>query len=93
MGSYLGFSREYDTIDGQTIPLREHTAFDDKRRWMNGTSLGLRLNPQQQKRRLKRVTRILDAKYDAADLPAIVEENCSHLTARQKGALRKLLQN
>jgi hypothetical protein len=35
----------------------------------------------------------LDAKYDAADLPKIVEENCSHLMARQKSALLKLLQS
>jgi hypothetical protein len=49
--------------------------------------------PAATKEETERVTHILDAKYDAADLPAIVEENCSHLTARQKGALRKLLQS
>ncbi len=28
----------------------------------------------------KRVIEILDAKYDKADLPAIIRDNCSHLT-------------
>lgn len=91
MGSYLGFSREYDTIDGQTIPLREHTALNnDKRRLMNIYRAAT--EPAATKEETERVTRILDAKYDAADLPTIVEENCSHLTARQKGTLLKLLQ-
>jgi hypothetical protein len=29
----------------------------------------------------KRMVKILDAKYEKADLPAIIRENCSHLTA------------
>ena len=32
----------------------------------------------------KRVGEILDAKYDKADLPAIVRENCSHLSATDR---------
>jgi hypothetical protein len=29
----------------------------------------------------KRMVKIFDAKYEKADLPAIIRENCSHLTA------------
>ena len=90
-GAILDFFEGTMTIDGQTIPLREHTALDDKRRLMNIYRAAT--EPAATKEETERVTRILDAKYDAADLPKIVEENCSHLTARQKGALLKLLQS
>ena len=90
-GAVLDFRENTMTIDGQTIPLREYTAFDDKRRLMNIYRAAT--EPAATKEETERVTRILDAKYDAADLPTIVEENCSHLTARQKGALLKLLQS
>jgi hypothetical protein len=39
----------------------------------------------------KRVIEILDAKYDKANLPAIVRENCSHLTPLQQEKLLSLL--
>jgi hypothetical protein len=36
-------------------------------------------------------SKILDAKYEKADLPAIVRENCSHLTASDKEKLLSVL--
>jgi hypothetical protein len=39
----------------------------------------------------KRVIAILDAKYDKADLPAIIGDNCSHLTPSQREKLLLLL--
>ena len=39
-----------------------------------------------------RTVKILDAKYEKADLPRVVEENCSHLSTSQKRDLLKLLQ-
>jgi len=39
----------------------------------------------------KRVTKILDAKYDKANLPEIVNDNCKHLTVTQRNALLSLL--
>jgi hypothetical protein len=39
----------------------------------------------------KRVIEILDAKYDKANLPAIVRDNCSHLTPLQQEKLLSLL--
>jgi hypothetical protein len=39
----------------------------------------------------KRVIEILDAKYDKANLPAIVKDNCSHLTPLQREKLLSLL--
>ena len=39
----------------------------------------------------KRAIEILDAKYDKANLPAIVKDNCSHLTPSQREKLLSLL--
>ncbi len=35
----------------------------------------------------KHLVEILDAKYEKADLPAIIRENCSHLTASDREKL------
>jgi hypothetical protein len=39
----------------------------------------------------KPVTRILDAKYQKADLQSIVRDNCKHLSANQQKKLLQLL--
>jgi hypothetical protein len=39
----------------------------------------------------KRMVKILDAKYEKADLPAIIRENCSHLTASDREKLLSVL--
>ncbi len=39
----------------------------------------------------KRVVEILDAKYEKADIPAIVRENCSHLSATDREKLLSML--
>jgi hypothetical protein len=49
----------------------------------------LAMEPQSTQDATKRVTRILDAKYQKADLQAIIRDNCKHLSANQQ---RKLLQ-
>jgi hypothetical protein len=39
----------------------------------------------------KHVVEILDAKYEKADIPAIVRENCSHLSATDREKLLSML--
>jgi hypothetical protein len=39
----------------------------------------------------KRMVKFLDAKYEKADLPAIIRENCSHLTASNREKLLSVL--
>jgi hypothetical protein len=39
----------------------------------------------------KRMVKIFDAKYEKADLPAIIRENCSHLTANNREKLLSVL--
>ena len=50
------------------------------------------VEPQSTKEETDRVVRILDAKYEPADLPQVVEDNCPHLSvAERKSLLRVLL--
>ncbi len=39
----------------------------------------------------KRIVKILDAKYEKVDLPVIIKENCSHLTASDREKLLSVL--
>jgi hypothetical protein len=39
----------------------------------------------------KRMVKILDVKYEKADLPAIIRENCSHLTSDEREKLLSVL--
>ena len=47
--------------------------------------------PQNTQDPTKRVTRILDTKYQKADLQSIVRDNCKHLSANQEKKLLQLL--
>jgi hypothetical protein len=47
--------------------------------------------PMSTRSKTKHVVEILDAKYEKADLPAIVRENCSHLTASDRVKLLSVL--
>ena len=60
---------------------------------LNSTLLKANQEPVATREQTERTTKNLDAKYEKADLPAIVAENCKHLTARQQQALLKLFQD
>jgi hypothetical protein len=49
------------------------------------------MEPQSTQDATKRVTWILDTKYQKADLQAIVRDNCKHLRANQQKKLLQLL--
>jgi hypothetical protein len=51
----------------------------------------LAMEPQSTQEATKRVTRILDAKYQKADLQSIVKDKCKHLSADQQKKLLQLL--
>jgi hypothetical protein len=51
----------------------------------------LAMEPQSTQDATKRVTRILDAKYQNADLQSIVKDNCNHLSTDQQKKLLQLL--
>ena len=50
------------------------------------------LEPAAMREATHRAVEILDAKYEKADLPAVIEEHCKHLKTYQKKSLLKLLQ-
>ncbi len=60
-----------------TRALRENTCFAQKPISSHSTT--------------KHVVEILDAKYEKADLPAILRENCSHLKASNREKLLAVL--
>jgi hypothetical protein len=51
----------------------------------------LAMEPQSTEDTTKHVTRILDAKYQKADLQSIVRDNCKHLSTDQQKKLLQLL--
>ena len=85
IGAVLDFKEKTITIDGILLPMRNIVNLQVK----PSVTRALRHNPCQAQEPIstqtatKRVIKILDAKYDKADLPAIVNDNCSHLTPLQ----------
>jgi hypothetical protein len=46
--------------------------------------------PESTRNATKHVVEILDAKYDKADLPSIVKNNCAHLSVPHQSSLLTL---
>ena len=89
-GVVLDFRESEITIDNQTIQMRDVGALSSKKELRN--TYNEAVEPQSTKEETDRVVRILDAKYEPADLPQVVEDNCPHLSvAEMKSLLRVLL--
>ena len=91
IGAVLDFSKQQITIDQIVLPMRPHD------RLMSPKELRLQfrqdLEPKSTVEATGRVERILDAKYEKADIPQTVHENCKHLTDRQRRLLIELLES
>jgi hypothetical protein len=93
-GIILDFKDKMITVDEVKLPMQNIN-------YLQGSSTlrALKLNhclamePQSTQDATKRVTRILDAKYQKADLQAIVRDNCKHLSANQKKSYCSYSQN
>jgi hypothetical protein len=91
-GIILDFKNKMITIDEVKLPMQNIN-------YLQGSSTlrALRLNHslamelQITQDATKHVTRILDAKYQEADLQSIVRDNCKHLSADQQKKLPQLL--
>jgi hypothetical protein len=91
-GIILDFKDKMITIDKIKLPKRNIN-------YLQGSSAihALKLNhslamePQSTQDATKHVTRILDAKYQKADLQSIVRDNCKHLSTNQQNKLLQLL--
>jgi hypothetical protein len=93
LGVKLDFREKTITIDGILLPMRNIANLQLKPR----TTRTLRENtcfaqePISTRSATKCVVKILDAKYKKADLPAIIRENCNHLTATDREKLLSVL--
>jgi hypothetical protein len=93
-GIILDFKDKMMTVDEFKLPMQNIN-------YLQGSSTlhALRLNhslsmePQSTQDASKRVTRILDAKYQKADLQSIVRDNCKHLSADQQKNYCRYSQN
>ncbi len=85
----LDFSERVITLDGLQCPMKSDDELMDKNMLYN--TYREATEPTSTKEETARVTKILDAKYEKADLPKVVQENCAHLTSDQKNALLRLL--
>ncbi len=89
----LDFKYKMITVDEVKLPMQNI-------KYLQGSSTlralklnhGLAMEPQSTQDATKRVTQILDAKYQRADLQSIVRNNCKHLSADQQNKLLQLLQ-
>jgi hypothetical protein len=93
LGVKLDFQEKTITIDEILLPMRNITNLQLKPR----ITRVLRENscfaqePISTHSKTKRVVEILDTKYEKADLPAIIREICSHLTASNRKKLLSVL--
>jgi hypothetical protein len=93
LGVKLDFQEKTITIDKILLPMRNIANLQLKRR----ITRALRENtcfaqePISTCSATKRMVKILGAKYEKADLPAIIRENCSNLTASNREKLLSVL--
>ncbi len=93
IGPVLDFKEKTITIDDILLPMRNINNLQLK----PSISRALRLNssfaqePTSTRNAIKRVVEILDAKYDKADLPSIVKNDCAHLSPSHRNLLPVLL--
>jgi hypothetical protein len=97
IGTVLDFKDRSITIDNILLPMRNIANLQLKPsitralRQNSARNPCLAQEPVSTKDGTKRVIAILDAKYDKADLPAIIGDNCSHLTPSHREKLLSLL--
>ncbi len=95
IGAVLDFKEKTITIDSILLPMRNIVNLQLK----PSVTKALQHNtvqaqePVSTQNATKRVIEILDPKYDKANLPEIVKDNCSHLEPSQQEKLLSLLLN
>jgi len=90
LGAILNFQELSVTINQQTLPMKSFDQlrnFKDLREQMKAFT-----EPASTRQATSRVSEILDAKYEKANLPSIVE-SATHLTTTQRAGLLKALQD
>ncbi len=93
LGVKLGFQEKTITIDEILLPMRNIVNLYLKPRIRRALKENTCFAQEQISTRsaAKRLVKMLDSKYEKADLAAIVRENCSHLTAKDRVKLLSVL--
>jgi hypothetical protein len=93
LGVKLDFQEKTITIDKIHLPMRNIANLQLKPRITRALreNTCLAQEPISTRGATKPVRKILDAKYEKADLPAIIRENCSHLAASNREKLLSVL--
>ncbi len=93
LGVKLDFQVKTITIDEILLPMRNIVNLQLKPRITRALreNICFAQKPISTRSATKRMVKILDAKYKKADLPAIIRENCSHLTASNREKLLSVL--
>jgi hypothetical protein len=93
IGAVLDFKERTITIDDILLPIRKINNLQLK----SSISRALKFNsnfaqePESTRNTTKHMVEILDAKYNKADLPSIVKNNCTHLSMPHQNSLLALL--
>eukprot|EP00804_Cyclotella_cryptica_P029391 CCRYP_013329-RA/>CCRYP_013329-RA protein AED:0.14 eAED:0.20 QI:0/0/0/1/0.5/0.33/3/0/844 len=97
-GIVLDFWTKEITVDDISLPMRDinklKTRATIERAWTMNNSIyqDTSKEPQSTLEATKHLIHILDAKYEKADLRAIVKDNCTHLSVPEQTKLLELLQ-
>jgi hypothetical protein len=93
IGAVLEFKERTITIDDIFLPMRNINNLQLKPSISRALKLNSRFaqEPASTCNATKRVLEILDAKYDKAELPSIVKNNCAHLSTSHCNSLLALL--
>jgi len=87
LGIILDFKTNVIEWDSMRVPMRDPASLREQEELLE--AFAQTQEPENLKDAHERVNRILDSKYEKADLPKLVKDNCSHLSATEQ---RKLLQ-
>ncbi len=93
LGVKLNFQEKTITIDKILLSMRNNVNLQFKPRITRALreNICFAQEPISTRSATKRMVKILDAKYEKADLPAIIRENCSHQPASDREKLLSVL--
>ena len=93
LGIILDFKSKLITIDEIPLPMRNIKNLQSPLQLARACNYqnSAKYEPHSTASETKRTVEILDAKYEKANLPAIVQEYCQHLTSDERAALLALL--
>ena len=93
LGIILDFSEKIITIDSIKLPMTsiENLSKSNKEALDFNTSIARSVEPKSTELATQRIVKILDAKYEKANIPELIKNNCSHLNPEEQKKLLEVL--